>query len=172
MSQPLQPHNIARPADWAQLRALASSPCRGWTVRHLHVTAMADTPKSRLPLIFAKMELGTVNAKSYLFHLEACTYFYIIRHIIISACICQFERVGHHHRFLKYEIIIPSCEMVSPTFDPLDDMPLVGRADVQDAPQAVVVVGEGAGPGQPLQQSVVTLNTISISTSTCRHLYQ
>ena len=140
-------------------------------MRHLHVTAIADTPESRLPLILAKMEFGTVNAKSYLFHLKACAhYFFIIRHIIISACICQFERVGHHHRSLKYEIIIPSCEMVSPTFDPLDDVPLVGRADVQDAPQAVVVVGEGAGPGQPLQQSVVTLNTII--RSTCKHLYQ
>ena len=107
--EPLQPHNIARPADWAQLRALASSPCRGRAVRHLHVTAIADTPESRLPLILAKMEFGTVNAKSYLFHLKACAYyFFIIRHIIISACICQFERVGHHHRSLKYEIIIPS----------------------------------------------------------------
>ena len=66
--------------------------------------------------------------------------------------------------------LFPVVRLCPLTFDPLDDVPLVGRADVQDAPQAVVVVGEGAGPGQPLQQSVVTLNTIIITT--CRHLYQ
>ena len=58
--QPLQPHNnIARPADCAQLRALASSPCRGWPVGHLHVSAIADTPESRPPLML-KMKLKVI----------------------------------------------------------------------------------------------------------------